>query len=375
MSLAGQASDSKPPTKEKMTCKGCKWTGTSLRKHLIRTKSPCKELYDMEALKKESDEQNKSKNAKREYERYHSSTEESQRKKAAVHSYRQEHHDEISLAKKEYYKKKLTQKQVENHSQENPSPKLAQEMIEETEMNIEKEENDNKCSICDKTFVLPRVKESHMEHVHSTEPNKFSCDICEKAFSYKDNLTRHMKEVHGGEKHKCEVCPAAYNRLSDLDQHINSGWHYLEYNCDLCDETLVCKSMRTLIEHVIVKQPETEEEAKSFTFKMRWTGIFVTCKSNKKGLTVDGEKGSLSSNSRKCDKVWAHNKRMKHKEKIINDGLSRANTKAKVKLELTKQEHEETDGTCIWCNVPKPKDKFCNSRYSLGNWVLERLSK
>ena len=369
MSLAGQGSGSKLPYKEKMTCKGCKWTGTSLRTHLIRSKSPCKKLYNLKALKKEADELNKSKNAKREYERYHSSAEESQKKKAAVGRYRQEHPDELSLTLKRYYKKKVAKKEAENLSLEKPSQKLAQEMIEEYQKAIEKEENDKKCSICEKTFVLPRVKERHMEHVHSIEPSKFSCDICEKAFKYKDNLTRHMKEVHGGEKLKCEVCPATYNRQSDLKQHIKDGWHYMEYHCDLCDKTLVCKSMRSLIEHVIVKQPETEEEVNSHTFKMKWTGIFVTCRAHKKGLTVDGEKGSLTSNSRKCDKVRAHDRRMRHKEKMINEGLSRANTKARVKLELTKREHEVTDGACIWCNNSRPTEKFCNSRYSRGNWV------
>ena len=369
MSLAGQGSGSKLPYKEKMTCKGCKWTGTSLRTHLIRSKSPCKKLYNLKALKKEADELNKSKNAKREYERYHGSADESQRKKAAVDRYRQDNRDKISLAMKGYYKKKLAKKEAENLSQEKPSQKLAQEMLDEYQKAFEKEENDKKCSICEKTFVLPRVKERHMEHVHSIEPSKFSCDICEKAFKYKDNLTRHMKEVHGGEKLKCEVCPATYNRQSDLKQHIKDGWHYMEYHCDLCDKTLVCKSMRSLIEHVIVKQPETEEEVNSHTFKMKWTGIFVTCRAHKKGLTVDGEKGSLTSNSRKCDKVRAHDRRMRHKEKMINEGLSRANTKARVKLELTKREHEVTDGACIWCNNSRPTEKFCNSRYSRGNWV------
>ena len=124
-----------------------------------------------------------------------------------------------------------------------------------------------------------------------------------------------------------------------------------------------------------MKQPETEEESNSHSFKMRWTGIFVTCKSSKNGFTVNEEKGSLSSNSRQWDKVWAHEKRMRHKEKMINDGLSRANNKAKVKLELTKQEHEEKDYKCVWCNEAMPTSRFCNSRFSLGNWVLEKISE
>ena len=142
----------------------------------------------------------------------------------------------------------------------------------------------------------------------------------------------------------------------------------------MCEKTVVCKSVRSLVEYVIVKEPETEENSNNHTFRMRWTGIFVTCRSYKQGHIVDGKKGSLTSNSRKCDKVWAEERRMKHKENILNEGLSRAKTMAKVNLELTKKEHEkEEDATCGWCHVFKPSGEFCNSRYYSGNWVLERM--
>ena len=37
-------------------CKGCAWTGKSLRGHLVRIKSPCKDLYNMQELKEQAHE-------------------------------------------------------------------------------------------------------------------------------------------------------------------------------------------------------------------------------------------------------------------------------------------------------------------------------
>ena len=52
---------------------------------------------------------NKAKDAKRKYQRYHSTPEEGQKKKAYMRKYRREHQEEISMAKKEYYEQKTTQ--------------------------------------------------------------------------------------------------------------------------------------------------------------------------------------------------------------------------------------------------------------------------
>lgn len=107
MSLAGKASDSKLPLTENVSCKGCKWTGKSLRTHLNRTKSQCGQLYDMEALKKKSDELNKVKDAKRKYDKYHNSPEEAERKKSAVRKYGYDNRDEISNKKRVQYKQDI----------------------------------------------------------------------------------------------------------------------------------------------------------------------------------------------------------------------------------------------------------------------------
>ena len=350
----------KSVTEEKVKCKSCGKDVTKLLSHLLRTTS-CQESYDMNAMKEEAKTLTKVRKAQRSRERYqniplHASQkrdaarklykENPERKKEAMRTYNSEHRTDINASMSHHYFD-----------------------------NRKKSQGNYECPVCNKEFILLKYVQRHIKEYHTEHNHTYICQICEKSIQYKSNLERHIREVHGGKKYKCEKCPAAYNRLDDLDQHTHSGWHYFEYNCDLCDETMVFKSVRSLVEHVIVKQPETEEKGKTQTFKMKRTGIFVTCTSYKRGFTVDGEKGSLSSNSRKCDKVWAEEKRMKHKEKIINEGLSRANTMAKVILKLTKQPHEEVNGTCVWCRVSKPVDEFCQFRHSSRGWTLERSTK
>ena len=387
MSSAGQTSDSKSPTKEK-TCKGCKWTGTSLRTHLIRTKSPCKELYDMEALKKESDELNKVKDAKRKYDKYHGTPGEAQRKKAAMRIYRYEHQEEISTAKKEYYKMKTSQMKVEKQLEnETYTKKSAQDSLNEAKLTRAKSEkgiDNDTCPICEKTFVLQRVKERHMEHFHSKVSNKITCDICEKAFEYKDNLSRHMREVHGGEKHKCEVCPATFTRNSDLQNHTDTGNHYLEYYCCICYKELVFKHLGGLIKHVVVKEseevrPYPNDKFARKTFKMLKSGILLTCKSRFESIQVEEGKFILSMD--KPAQLEAFKKRMRKKEEIINYGLREAhgsNGKTSVKLEFVQERthyQEEGKSYCKYCDMSSPfKNDECKRIYAKRmrtKWTLE----
>ena len=388
MSLASQASCSKPTTAGRMTCKGCKWSGKSLRTHLNRTKLACKELYDMETLKRESDEVNKLVDIKRKYQRYHSSTEESQRKKAAVSKYREEHQNEIRLAKKESYKKKVAQKQCESLSQNEICSDEPDEEIEDTQMATTKD-SDNKCEICEKTFVLKRVKDRHMEHVHSDAPNKSVCDICDKAFDYKDNLNRHMREVHDGEKHKCETCPATFKRSSDLRNHEETGEHYLSYYCGICSKELVFKHFAGMINHVIAKQSEEVKISSDFVsaagkregyFKNIKSGILLTCKSRVGSTQV--EEGHWVFMMGKAAKLDAHKKRMRKKAEIINGGLKEAQgSKEKTNVTVnfiknTKHFQEEGQSNCKYCRDTSPfKDDECKGRdkYDFRTiWTLER---
>ena len=358
------------PTKEDTTCKGCKWTGKSLRTHLIRTKSPCKDLYDMEALKRESNEMNKAKDAKRKYQRYHSTPEEGQKKKAYMRKYRREHQEEISMAKKEYYEQKTTQLKIESNP-ENRTSDNSRDKTKMTRTEDERDINDYKCPICEKSFVLPRVKERHMHHFHSKASNRIACDICEKAFEYKDNLSRHMREFHGGNRHKCEVCPATFTRSSYLQSHKDNEKHYLAFYCCICYKELAFKHLAGLINHVVVKQnvveePCTDEDGQFTGGTKKWlnSGILLTCKSRFETILV--EKGENIYGTEKPLQLEGFKKRMRKKEDIINYGLREAHgsqEKLSVKLEfIPETTHYQIEGKscCKYCGMHSPfKNQYC----------------
>ena len=358
MSADGGRSDTKSPTKEH--CKGCTWKGTSLRIHLNRTKLPCRKLYNAEDLKNKSDQLNKVKDAKRKYEKYHNNQNESQRKKAAA---------------KEYYEKHKTEKTAETTKHDTK----ATEKLSQSPM----------CLICKETFVLEGSKKRHMEKFHSKVQKKIACDICEKHFEWKDNLSRHMREVHGGEKHGCMECPATYTRNEDLQEHIATGRHYLKFHCPICLQELVFKHLGGLIEHVVVKQSEGEQEyegqVRSGFISRKWkiykSGILLTCKSKLGSIQV--EEGEHILGMPKSEKLEAYKKRMRKKEEVINFGLrapSPSQEKPTVKLELIKiTTHEEKaeKNYCKYCHMKTPfTNVYCKERAEKfsHSWELQRLS-
>ena len=352
MSADGGRSDTKSPTKEH--CKGCKWEGTSLRIHLNRTKLPCRKLYNAEDLKNESEKLNKVKDAKRKYEKYHNNPNESQRKKAAAKQYYEKHKTQKTAAMTRYY-----------HEHSDDMDKHSQIM----------------CPICKETFVLEGGKKRHMEKFHSKVLNKIACDICEKIFEWKDNLSRHMKEVHGGEKYGCTECPATYTRKEDLQEHIETGRHHLKFHCPICLQELIFKHLGGLIEHVVVKHSEGEQDYEGQKYRIYKSGILLTCKSKLGSIQV--EEGEHILKMPKSEKLESYKKRMRKKEEIINSGLrepSSSQGKPTVKLELIKittHEEKEEKNYCKYCHMKTPfKNDYCKGRADKFShrWELQRFN-
>ena len=221
MSEDGGRSDSKSQSIE--YCKGCKWEGKSLRTHLNRTKLQCRELYDMDELKNESNQLNKVKDAKRKYDKYHNDEKYRTDKIASMEQYNQKNRDDINTAMSEHmqrcYKKKT---------------------LEQISGNKEKHVEINESS-----------KESHQEAktehpsqmMESAVPVRIICNICDRIFGYKDNLRRHMREVHGEEKpFGCDECHEVFSRKCNLERHQQRGKHTFSVVCNYCDEQFSFKS-------------------------------------------------------------------------------------------------------------------------------------
>lgn len=348
-----KSKETKSHEREKVKCKGCGKDVTLLLSHLERTQLICQEFYDMKSMREEAETLKKDRKAQRSRERYHNEPGLSAQKKDAARQLYHQNSERKKETMRTYYDKSRQDVQ-----------------------------HDYECPICEKKFFLLKYVQRHIRDEHE---NTYTCQICDKIFQNKANLERHMKEIHGGQKHGCKKCPATYTRKEDLKKHIDNCWHFFEYHCDLCEETLVFKSLRSLIEHIIVKQPESEEKAGEYTIKSRRSGIFVTCKSYKKGFDVDGEKGSLTYCRSEYDKLMDEKKRLQYKEKFINAGLIKANTKFHVELKFIRQKHEAEDQngtpTCNRCKqtlLPTytkgnviPRSEFCNSRYDTRNWTMK----
>ena len=178
MSEDGGRSDSKSQSIQH--CKGCKWEGKSLRKHLNRTKLPCRELYDMEELNNQSYQLNKARNAERQYVRYHSDEKYRTDKIAAMEQYNQQHGDDINASMREHmqwcYKKKPSEHKTRQKDKHLETNKSSRESHQESKI------------------------EHQNQMLETAVPVRIICNICDRIFGYKDNLRRHMREVHGEEK-------------------------------------------------------------------------------------------------------------------------------------------------------------------------------
>ena len=198
-----------------------------------------------------------------------------------------------------------------------------------------------------------------------------------------------MREVHGGEKHGCTECPATYTRKEDLQEHIETGRHYLKFNCPVCLQKLVFKHLGGLIEHVVVKHSEGEQEYEghigSSFISRKWkfykSGILLTCKSDREGIQI--EEGEHILRMPKSEKLEAYKKRMRKKEEVINSGLrapSPSQAKPTLKLELMKvTTHEEKaeQNYCKYCHMKTPfKNDYCKERAEKlsSMWELQRFS-
>ena len=362
-SIKMASADPTSPGKPKVTCKGCGKEVQKLLSHLKRTKGPCKDNYDMDALEAENKRLHREQMATRNRKLYHDDPGQSSRKKAASRKYYKKHSAEKKAASKKSYednpekKKKAMTTYNENHREDIN--------IAMKSNHVKSKESFGMCPVCEATFFNQRSIERHIAAQHCGIPKRIPCDICEKVFEYQSSLNRHMSEVHGEVKHRCDKCPAAFNRAGELQKHTEADWHYLEFECGICSKNLVFKTLAGLIRHIIVKRPE--EKYGESTIYVKKSGILLTCRAKEGSIQVEEGKMVLDLSREEQDK--ANRKREEEKEKYINAGLRstyEAREKPCVELRFLEMKHDDDirKVCCISCREKKPySNEYCKFRF------------
>ncbi|ODM91029.1 putative zinc finger protein, partial [Orchesella cincta] len=89
------------------------------------------------------------------------------------------------------------------------------------------------CRKCSAAYASSSSLKSHIQRVHrlkERENNK--CSVCSKTFSHKYELNRHLKFHKGEKSFKCSLCGKGFYFRWMLNTHILS--HEKGYSCDVC---------------------------------------------------------------------------------------------------------------------------------------------
>ena len=75
------------------------------------------------------------------------------------------------------------------------------------------------------SFGRKQEVKKHTINVHQIQEqqNNFNCSICEKSFATSKFLKHHIKGVHEGHKDcKCEYCGKSFSQARNLKKHIQT---------------------------------------------------------------------------------------------------------------------------------------------------------
>ena len=202
----------------------------------MRTKSPCKSMYNMEKLEREAEEVKKQQQAK-----WHNahSEERNAKKRLSYQGARggspTKRHPASSklicnVCEKEFSTKQVLDRHVdEQHSGKDPF----------------------KCPDCPKSFVREDNMIIHLATIHGGKQfMTFSCPDCEKTFAQQGTLTRHYHDVHKEKlRFACPACPQLFSRRVNLDRHVQRGKHTFCITCEYCNQDLEFKSDTEMYRH------------------------------------------------------------------------------------------------------------------------------
>ena len=213
----------------------------------MRTKSPCKELYNMEELEREAEEVKKKQRAEWECahreernassrKKYQETSWATPRKRASNIPFT------CSICDKEFTTKQV----MERH-------------IDEQHRGKERA----KCPECPKTFTREEYMMFHLATYHGGKKFKYQCSACEKTFEQECHLTRHHFDVHKEKlRFPCPVCPQLFSRQENLDYHVEKGRHTVYITCEYCGKDIEFKSDAEIWRHYI-KDPDSRTRSKN----------------------------------------------------------------------------------------------------------------
>ena len=198
------------PEKQGVVCKGCKWSGTSLRRHLRRVDSQCKKFYDMKVLERAALEANRKRNRER-------------------------------IKKRRRIEKERSS--IEGDNLDHPKS--------QGHSSCENDDSRVACDECDKTYSNKDALKRHKSNKHLGLKEYKSCDECDKRYSTRDALKRHKSIEHLGlMEYKCIECPGNFARKDTLDEHMRRGKHYFMFFCPQCKLTMMLRSKFARDKHV-----------------------------------------------------------------------------------------------------------------------------
>ena len=252
------------PSKVIAQCTGCSWNGNSLRGHLVRSKSGCKDLYDMHELEVEAqriqdlqkakwEADHREERSKRMGQQRHTPKKESPLKRTSSSS--------PSLASP---RKQPNLAPRENDEESMKGPPVVYEgkcrNCDYSKKSLRKHlaQSSNNCSnfyTKEELFAL----ENHASLVHrdkisnwmkaKREIPKEVCNICDKKFVDNHLLNRHISEAHNSEAFLCQQCPKSFRRREYLRDHLHTvhGVRELFSNSTVCSQ---CNMEFTLLQNL-----------------------------------------------------------------------------------------------------------------------------
>ena len=274
-------------------CKGCAWTGKSLRGHLVRTKSPCKDLYNMQELKEQAHE----------VRRRHKDHWENVNREERLERKRQQSQGTTGASPQKRTIKVSAVTSSEATETQEGSPGASGSTWTQGSPILQPEKEELKCNICDKTFVSTFVLDRHIIEIH--DPNPIPCPKCPKSFLRKDNLRDHLDSVHDirepdslinmqcphcdkkftqmphwhrhiSEVHKkakpfpCPECPEDFSREENLRTHIAGGKHTFTINCEYCKKDLDFQSNTAMYKHFVRDPDHWDRRKKTCVEVLKW---------------------------------------------------------------------------------------------------------